>query len=106
MKLICNDVFGNYILKMSTTSLRSQWVEGVYFIHFSMSDYELDEMATAEADGELQIATECWVEPQYGLVVNSSPERKQLDSLDFKQLSQAVSHIFFHTLFQNSQVLS
>lgn len=46
---------------------------------------------TTEADGELQIITECWVEPQYGEIVNSSPQRKHFDGLAYTELPDAVS---------------
>ena len=48
-------------------------------------------METAEADGELQVITECWVEPQWGVVVNSTPERKYFDGLSYQEVAQTVS---------------
>ncbi len=61
---------------------------------YSLSEDDLDVgMDTVEADGELQIITEMWVEPQFGMVVNSTPERKHLDGLDYRQLALAVSTI-------------
>ena len=51
----------------------------------------MEEMETTEADGELQIITECWVEPQCGVIVNSTPERQHFDGLNYIQLAQAVS---------------
>ena len=56
----------------------------------SVSEDEHDE-ETTEADGELQLITEVWVEPQYGMAINSTPERKHFDGLDFVQLAHAVS---------------
>ena len=56
-----------------------------------MSDEDVDEMETTEADGELQIITEIWVEPQYGICTNSTPERHHFDSRDYKELGVAVS---------------
>ena len=50
-------------------------------------DTEDDEMA----DGEFQIITECWVEPQTGTVVNSTPERVHLEGMDYLQLAKGVS---------------
>jgi hypothetical protein len=44
-----------------------------------------------EADGDLQIVTECWIEPQYGVVINSSPERQHWEGLTYKQIARAVS---------------
>ena len=58
---------------------------------FSASKDDLEEMETTEADGELQIITECWVEPQCGVIVNSSPKLQHFDGLDYRQLAEAVS---------------
>lgn len=58
----------------------------------SSQDEDLHE-DTTEADGELQIITECWVEPQYGEIVNSSPQRKHFDGLTYKELPDAVSYM-------------
>ncbi|XP_013407252.1 KICSTOR complex protein SZT2 isoform X2 [Lingula anatina] len=55
---------------------------------FSESDTDVEERA--ESDGEIQIITECWIEPQYGNVVNKTPERNHYDGLDFKQLANAL----------------
>lgn len=60
--------------------------------YFSISEEEIDEMDTTEADGELQIITECWVEPQYGKIINSTPERKYFDGQTYKDLGQVVSN--------------
>ncbi len=35
-----------------------------------------------------------WVEPQFGVVTNSSEERKQCDGLNYSELTQAVSWTF------------
>ena len=57
----------------------------------SEEEPELPDLDTAEADGELQVITECWVEPQYGVVVDSPQERVHLDGLRFREVPQAVS---------------
>lgn len=58
----------------------------------SESEEDMDEVQdTVEADGELQIITEVWVEPEWGTVINSTPERKHFDGLMGKELAQAVS---------------
>ena len=49
--------------------------------------------ASAESDAELQIVTECWLEPQYGQIINSPPQRKHYDGITYQQLPQAVSVI-------------
>ena len=54
-------------------------------------------METAEADGELQLVTECWVEPQYGVITNSTPERRHFDGLEYSDLPKAVSTSYFYT---------
>ena len=69
----------------------------------SASKDDLEEMETTEADGELQIITECWVEPQCGVIVNSSPKRQHFDGLDYRQLAEAVSEHFL--LYGAVQVL-
>ncbi|CAM1294269.1 Uncharacterised protein r2_g361 [Pycnogonum litorale] len=60
-------------------------------IRDSQSDDDGDDMDAVEADGELQIVTECWVEPQFGFVTNSTPERKYLEGLTYQQIPSAVS---------------
>ena len=44
-----------------------------------------------EGDGELQIITECWIEPQHGLVVNCPPERDYMEHLPYHKLADVVS---------------
>jgi hypothetical protein len=44
-----------------------------------------------EGDGELQIITECWIEPQHGLVVNCPPERDYMELLPYHKLADVVS---------------
>ncbi|XP_070564104.1 KICSTOR complex protein SZT2-like isoform X4 [Ptychodera flava] len=57
----------------------------------SFSSDEVDlEPNTAEADGELEVVTECWIEPQSGLVFDSPEERSYMDGLGYKQVAQAV----------------
>ncbi|XP_050400458.2 KICSTOR complex protein SZT2 [Patella vulgata] len=55
----------------------------------SVSEDDIEEMETTEADFELQIVTECWVEPQYGVCVNNTPECKHLDGLKADQMAKA-----------------
>ena len=57
---------------------------------FCRPDTELEEDDLTESDGELQLITECWVEPQMGHVVNSTLERRHLDGLDYSQLAKGV----------------
>ena len=58
---------------------------------FSVSEEDMDEMETTEADGEVQIVTECWVEPQFGSCINNTPERLHFEGLSCVDLSNAVS---------------
>ena len=62
----------------------------MYILHCvcrGAGDTEDDEMA----NGEFQIITECWIEPQLGTVVNSTPERGHLEGMDYMQLAKGVS---------------
>ena len=56
-----------------------------------MSEDDMDELETTEADGELQIVTECWIEPQYGEAINNTPERKHWDGLTYTEIARTVS---------------
>jgi hypothetical protein len=38
-----------------------------------------------------QLVTECWVEPQYGNVVSSSPERLPLDGATYDEFASRVN---------------
>lgn len=62
--------------------------------HYSVSEEDMDEMDTTEADGEVQIVTECWVEPQFGVCINNTPERLHFERLTSVELAKAVSTFF------------
>lgn len=49
------------------------------------------ETETTEADSEVQIVTECWVEPQYGVCCNNTPERQHFNGLTYLDIAKAVS---------------
>ena len=66
------------------------------FPPISLDDPE--ELEAPESDREQQIITEVWVEPQYGRVVGSPPEREHFDGMDYTQLAVAVSWIMIFTL--------
>ncbi|CAG2182215.1 unnamed protein product, partial [Oppiella nova] len=53
----------------------------------SLSDDEESELT--EDDGELQLITECWVEPQNGVSFDCSNRNKFLEGLDYKEISQS-----------------
>ena len=42
-----------------------------------------------------------WVEPQYGIVANSSLERKLYDGLTYTELAQVVSFVYLACLYDN-----
>nr|CAD7197643.1 unnamed protein product [Timema douglasi] len=46
-----------------------------------------DNEVDLEIDGELQIITECWIEPQFGSVMGSPPERIYMENLQYHQLA-------------------
>jgi hypothetical protein len=69
-------------------------IKGLMFMHcYSGSEGDgTDEVeALEEVDGELQIITECWIEPQHGLVVNCPPERDYMERLPYYKLADVVS---------------
>ena len=41
-------------------------------------------------DAQLEIVTECWVEPQAGIVCNSPHERQLFEGLDYTSLAETV----------------
>jgi hypothetical protein len=65
---------------------------------FGQKDSE-DE-ATEESDildssgAQLEIVTECWVEPQTGVVGDSPHERRFFQGLDYHDVAESVSHAF------------
>lgn len=71
----------------------------LFLVYCSVSEDEIDMYELTEADGDLQIVTECWVEPQYGVVVNSTPERQHWEGLTYKQIARAVSHFLVYGIF-------
>ncbi|XP_077498941.1 KICSTOR complex protein SZT2-like isoform X2 [Amblyomma americanum] len=67
-------------------------------IRESLSDDEDNEMETAEADGELQLVTECWVEPQCGVVVNCPVSSSYLDGKQYTEIPKALFEMDFECL--------
>ena len=58
-----------------------------------MSEDEANEESDAQdSEAQLEIVTECWVEPQAGTVCNSPHERRFFEGLDYQTLSESVSH--------------
>lgn len=64
----------------------------------SVSEDDMEEGELPEADGELQIVTECWVEPQYGISVNNPIERKHLDGLAYKEIASSFYDIDYEAI--------
>ncbi|XP_055884389.1 KICSTOR complex protein SZT2-like isoform X4 [Biomphalaria glabrata] len=54
----------------------------------SLSEDDRDDTETTEADGEVQIVTECWVEPQYGVCCNNTPERQHFNGLTYLDIAK------------------
>ncbi|XP_049514126.1 KICSTOR complex protein SZT2 isoform X2 [Dermacentor silvarum] len=67
-------------------------------IRESLSDDEDNEMETAEADGELQLVSECWVEPQCGVVVNCPVSSSYLDGKQYTEIPKALFEMDFECL--------
>lgn len=57
----------------------------------SVVEDDWEEGDSVEADGVMEIVTECWVEPQNGVVVSPSPRANHLNNCNYRQLAQAVS---------------
>ena len=47
-------------------------------------------MDLTEDEGELQLITECWVEPQHGVSYDCSARKEFLEGLDYREISQSV----------------
>ena len=66
-----------------------------FYSHVTLSCYSLsdeeDEMESTEADGELQIVTECWIEPQNGVCINNTQERNQFEGITCNEMANTVS---------------
>ncbi|GAB1605816.1 Hypothetical predicted protein [Argonauta hians] len=67
-------------------------------IRTSISEDEMEECELAESDGELQIVTECWVEPQHGLSVNNPQERKHLNGLTYQEIASSFYNLDYETI--------
>ncbi|XP_076462664.1 KICSTOR complex protein SZT2-like isoform X2 [Babylonia areolata] len=64
----------------------------------SVSEEDMDEMETTEDDREIQIVTECWVEPQFGVCINNTPERLHFEHLNCVELSRAFFEVDFECI--------
>lgn len=63
---------------------------------YSLSEDEATEESDIQdnSDVQLEIVTECWVEPQTGVVCNSPHERRFFEGLDYISLADSVSPSF------------
>ncbi|XP_078662696.1 KICSTOR complex protein SZT2-like [Branchiostoma floridae x Branchiostoma belcheri] len=57
-----------------------------------------DELETTEADGELQIVVECWIEPQCGVVIDSPASQRHLEGLEYQDIPQALLPFDSHVI--------
>lgn len=58
---------------------------------FSTDDDNDTEVEAIEVDTELNLVTECWVEPQSGLVHSTAENWKHLHGLPYQKIPKAVS---------------
>lgn len=57
---------------------------------FSTDDDNDTEVEAVDVDTELNLVTECWVEPQSGLVMNCPEQRRYFQGLKYQEIPQAV----------------
>ncbi|XP_063888022.1 KICSTOR complex protein SZT2-like isoform X5 [Scylla paramamosain] len=55
----------------------------------SVVEEDWEEGESVEADGVMEIVTECWVEPQNGVVAFPSPRAQHLNNCSYRQLAHA-----------------
>ena len=67
----------------------------------SVSDDEATEETDIldSADAQLEIVTECWVEPQAGVVRSAAGEESFFQGLDYSSLAESVSNAIEYILF-------
>ena len=58
------------------------------------------EVESVEADGELQLVTECWIEPQNGVVIEGAIHPERYVGLNYKQIAELVSVDLFKHVIQ------
>ncbi|PSN35432.1 Protein SZT2 [Blattella germanica] len=108
------------IARVLATITKMRLQEGFSFAHSTAGIINMVlevqmKVPDVENDGELQIITECWIEPQHGLVVNCPPERDYMENLPYykladvkkmKPISLSIAIAVFHTkVFHNSNNL-
>lgn len=60
---------------------------------FSTDDDNDTEVEAADGDMELNLVTECWVEPQCGTVMNYMDHHRHFQGLKYQEIPQAVCKI-------------
>ncbi|XP_063962374.1 KICSTOR complex protein SZT2-like isoform X2 [Lytechinus pictus] len=53
-------------------------------------DDDGDDQDTSEADGRLQLVTECWIEPQSGTIIDPPKQMKFLDGLNYQTIPRVM----------------
>ena len=57
---------------------------------FSTDDDNDTEVEPVDLDTELSLVTECWVEPQSGVVMNCMDQHRHFQGLSYQEIPQAV----------------
>ncbi|XP_061593384.1 KICSTOR complex protein SZT2 isoform X2 [Cololabis saira] len=57
---------------------------------FSTDEDNDTEVEAVEMDGELNLVTECWVEPQSGTVMSCTEQHRHLEGLTYREIPQAI----------------
>nr|XP_046248822.1 KICSTOR complex protein SZT2 isoform X2 [Scatophagus argus] len=57
---------------------------------FSTDDDNDTEVEAVDADTELNLVTECWIEPQCGTVMNCMDQHRHFQSLKYQEIPQAI----------------
>lgn len=57
---------------------------------FSTDDDNDTEVEAVDMDTELNLVTECWVEPQSGTVMNCMDQHRHFQGLKYQEIPQAV----------------
>lgn len=57
---------------------------------FSTDDDNDTEVEAVDVDTELNLVTECWVEPQSGTVMNCMDQHRHFQGLKYQEIPQAV----------------
>ncbi|XP_042581145.1 KICSTOR complex protein SZT2-like [Cyprinus carpio] len=73
------------------------WFDSVCFwcgvSSFSTDDDSDTEVEAIDVDTELNLVTECWVEPQSGAVCSSLEQQRHFQKLTYQEIPQAISDI-------------